>query len=308
MGGGWPDTMLKVDEFAIHKICETSEPVIAINHMFPEATAQDLARMRPWYWTDDLHADPEKANMRIFLHSYLLQADGKNILIDTCLGNHKRRDFTPFSNLDTEYLKRFYATGIAPEEIDYVMCTHLHVDHVGWNTRLEDGRWVPTFPNARYLFNRTDYSYFASLDEGTGHDHYSAWKDSILPVVERGLADVIDTGSLVEHGLSANIWVEAAPGHTPGNCTIHCGKGSDSQVIFTGDTFHHPVQLARPSICTIGDFDWAMATATRAAFFNRYADTDSLIFPAHFGGSSGGRIRRQDEAYRMEFLDPSAWL
>ena len=301
-------TKLKINEFAIHKICETSEPVIAINYMFPGTTSEDLARMRKWHWTDDLDPDPEKAQMRIHLHSYLLEAGGKNILIDTCLGNHKRRDFAPFSNLDTNYLERFKATGIAPDDIDYVMCTHLHVDHIGWNTRLEDGRWVPTFPNARYLFNKTDYDYFAGLDDASGHDHHSAWKDSILPVVEHGLAELVDAGNLMEHGLSGNIWLEAAPGHTPGNCTIHGGNSGDGKVIFTGDTFHHPVQLARPSIGTIGDTDLALAAATRAAFFDRYADTDSLIFPAHFGGTSGGRIRRLNEAYRFEFIDYPDWL
>lgn len=298
---------MKVDGMTIHKVIEDSTTNLPLQFMCSGISAADLEGLRSWYWSGELDPDPANAQMRIYFHSYIVQADGKNILIDGCVGNHKPRAFEAYANLDSAYLDNFRKTGVAPEDIDFVLCTHLHHDHVGWNTRLENGRWVPTFPNARYLFSAADYRHYGTPGAQGYIDDFTSFQDSVLPIVEHGLAELVDTNRLVQHGLTCDVWLEPAPGHSPGSCTIHCGGSGASKAVFTGDAFHHPVQLTNPDLVFLGDFDARLARQTRIALFDRFADSDTLVFPAHFGGASGGWIRRHGGAYAMKFIDDPAW-
>ena len=292
---------LQLGELKIQKIYEMQFG-LPMSMVFPQIQAADLAALREWYWSEELSPVPESAEVRMSVHSYVLQSGGKNILIDCCNGNDKPRDIPPFANkLQTDYLKNFKATGLTPEDIDVVLCTHLHGDHVGWNTRLENGRWVPTFPNARYLFTRADYEYFG---RHTNHPiHGPGYLDSVLPVMEHGLADLVDTEHVVEHEIGTGVWLQPSPGHTPGNCMVHAQRRGDL-AIFSGDTFHHPIELVRPDTLCFADEDAALAGDTRKRLFAQYADSSTSFFPAHFGGVSGGHIRRHRDAYRYEFLKP----
>jgi len=271
-----------------------SDAVIPLSVALPSITAADLARLKLWYWDPDLAELPGQANMRISVHSYVLRVDGRNILVDTCCGNDKQRSLPPVSNLKTPYLENLRAAGLRPEEIDLVMCTHLHFDHVGWNTRLRDGSWVPTFPRARYLFGRRDLEFFSKQrHEAT---HREAFDDSVAPILDAGLADIIDSDAGVHREIGDGIWLEDVSGHSPGNLCLIAECGGE-RAIFSGDCFHHPVQLVRPDAEFFADENPAKANATRERLLQQYANADAIFFPAHFTGATAGRVARDREGH-----------
>jgi glyoxylase-like metal-dependent hydrolase (beta-lactamase superfamily II) len=274
---------------------------LPLGMVFPEIRGEDLKRLRGWYEGVELTDEPATSEIRLSCHSYLVRTNGTNILIDTCNGNDKER-VIPFAHrLDSPYLRNLTEAGVQPEDIDVVLCTHLHCDHVGWNTRLDNGTWVPTFPNARYLFTRLDYEFFSRHQDDAVHG--PAYTDSILPVVERGLAHLIETDALVTRQLGDGVWLEGAPGHSPGSCLVHAQAGGEL-VVFSGDCFHHPIQLVRPDVHFFADHDPVEAAQTRKRLFETHSDASTVLFPAHFRGTSGGRIRRDGDAFRFEFLPP----
>jgi glyoxylase-like metal-dependent hydrolase (beta-lactamase superfamily II) len=273
------------------------DAVIPLSMALPSITAQDLARLKGWYWDADLAPEPDKAGMRISVHSFILRADSRNILIDTCCGNDKQRSLPPVSMQHWPYIENLARAGLQPDDIDVVMCTHLHFDHVGWNTRLKDGSWVPTFPNARYLFGRRDIEFFSTQrHEAT---HREAFDDSVAPILDAGLADLVDPESLIHREIGDGIWLEDVSGHSPGNlCVIaECGGG---RAIFSGDCFHHPIQIVRPDAAFFADEDAPKASATRQRLFAEYANSDAIFFPAHFTGATAGRVER-DSAGDLSF-------
>ncbi len=222
-----------------------------------------------------------------------LRVDGRNILIDTCCGNDKKRSLPPVHMQQWPYLENLARIGLRPEDIDLVMCTHLHFDHVGWNTQLKDGRWVPTFLNARYLFGRRDLEFFSQQH----HEalHREAFDDSIAPILDAGLADLVDTDSLIHREIGDGIWLQDVSGHSPGNLCVVARCGG-SHAIFSGDCFHHPVQIVRPDATFFADEDPAKASATRHSLLNQYADADAIFFPRafHRRNSRAGRAREPD--------------
>jgi glyoxylase-like metal-dependent hydrolase (beta-lactamase superfamily II) len=274
--------------------------VIPLSVALPSITAQDLSRLRNWYWDADLADEPAQANVRISVHSFVLRVDGRNILVDTCCGNDNQRSLPPVNQLQTAYIENLARTGLRPEDIHVVMCTHLHFDHVGWNTRLRDGRWVPTFPNARYLFGRRDLEFFRTqTHEAT---HREAFADSVAPILDAGLADIIDADTRIHREIGDGIWLEDVSGHSPGNlCVIaECGDG---RAIFSGDCFHHPIQIVRPDAEFFADESPVQASATRRRLLEEYANTASLFFPAHFTGTTAGRVERDREGHlRFRFV------
>jgi glyoxylase-like metal-dependent hydrolase (beta-lactamase superfamily II) len=177
------------------------------------------------------------------------------------------------------------------------MCTHLHWDHVGWNTRLENGRWVPTFPNARYVMARREFTHWQKLHEG-GEDtpHRRAFEDSVLPVVRTGQSELVDDDYAFEDGL----WFEAAPGHTPGNVVIHA-RSRDATAVFMGDVIHHPLQLLKPDWSTMACTDRELSRTTRTRLIEEHAERGSRVLPAHFPAPSVGRIVRRNGAYWYAF-------
>lgn len=221
--------------------------------------------------------------------SWILEVDGKIVVVDPCTGNGRPHPIAPFDMLDLPFIERFCATGVRPEDVDYVFCTHMHHDHCGWNTQLRGGRWVPTFPNARYLFVRREYERWNPNGAGYRAIDYNAgvYERSILPVVEAGLADLVMERTRV----SPSLEIQPAHGHTLGHCMLHL-VSEHQQGYFTGDVFHHPLQLTSPQL-QFGDCDDVeQAIATRRRLVDLALEREALIVPAHLPFPHAGRLRR----------------
>lgn len=284
----------------VHKVLEMESPVPLLSQL-PGTTSADLRRLMRWYdQGDEITPDPAHSLMTFSIHSYVIEIDGRTILIDSCDGNHKQRSLPAVHQLDTDYLGNLARAGFAPGDIDLVLCTHLHFDHVGWNTRLDNGRWVPTFPRARYLFGRRDYEYFSSAPAGE-ELHLEAFRDSILPVMEAGQGEIVDENHQAHREIGNGVWLEPAFGHSPGCTTIHAEAGGEP-ALFWGDVIHHPVQLLRFDLPHASDADPVAACEVRKATLARAADGEMMCFPAHFRRTSAGRVRRDGPAYRYEFV------
>jgi glyoxylase-like metal-dependent hydrolase (beta-lactamase superfamily II) len=197
---------------------------------------------------------------------------------------------------DGNWMAALKAAGLGPEDIDFVMCTHLHGDHVGWNTKLENGRWVPTFPKARYLFSKKEYEFWTgpNVPAGFAADPIT---ESVLPIVEANRADLVTS----DHALNDHIRLIPTPGHTPDHFAVCAGKGHD-QAVFTGDLIHSPLQARYPDLVMRVDTDRAQGCATRRAFFEKYCDTDTLCCTMHFPSPSVGHIKRWDDGFKLDYL------
>ena len=245
-------------------------------------------------WMVPVHFDPAADKLITSNHSWLIRTNHHTILLDTCAGNHKDRPWLPrFHQLNVPFLERLRAAGVAPEDIDIVLCTHLHADHVGWNTRLENGRWVPTFPKARYLFSRKEYTYWSEIHKKTPLDQIS---DSVLPIIEAKRAELVTS----DHALNDHIRLSPTPGHTPDHFAVCAGKGGDAAV-FTGDLIHSPIQARYPDLVMRVDTDRDQAVRTRRNFLERYCDTDTLCCTMHFPSPSVGHIKRWGDGFRLEY-------
>ena len=284
---------------SVHKVPEMEVPV-PLAMMIPDATTDDIEHLKRWYRMEDLSAPREDLLITLSLHSYVLKVGGQTILVDTCNGNDKTRSVPFADHLQTDYLKHLVAAGVTPEDVDVVMCTHLHCDHVGWNTKLEDGRWVPTFPNARYVFSKADYEHF--VQEDAEPLHREAFVDSVLPIVEAGRADLVEQSHVLMQDIGDGVWIEDAAGHSPGCVLLRAGKG-DEQFVFSGDVFHHPIQLVRPQLASFADFDPVKASAVRQRLCEEVTGTPTIVLPAHFCGASAGMIRTDGSGYKFEFVD-----
>lgn len=260
---------------------------------FPQTTESDWAPHR--HWLEPQALDPVTDELQFPMQSYVVHTSHHTILIDSCVGNDKERPNRSRWHMKTDdaYMRALAALGIAPEDIDFVMCTHLHTDHIGWNTRLEKGRWVPTFPRAKYLFHRPEFEHFMNLPDD---EKPAAVLDSVVPIAEAGQAEVVDG----DHSIGDGIYLEPTPGHTPGHCSVHLSSSAGEAVI-TGDLMHHPIQFAEPQwttqVCTYPE----QAVQTRQAFIEKYADTDTLILGTHFAPPTACRIIRRGESYRPRF-------
>ena len=273
--------MIRIGSAAVDGVLEWAGSYRDPLEMYPDATREAVERHRGWLEPDNL--DPESGALVMAFQSYLLRTDRLTILIDTCVGNDKNRPLRPnWHRRNWPWMDNLRACGVTPEEIDVVLCTHLHTDHVGWNTRLEDGRWTPTFPNARYLFHEKEYAYWQReyRDQEWLRD---AFEDSVLPVVEAGRAVMVAGDHEIDHGL----FLEPAPGHTPGAVCLHLKDGGQ-HAVFCGDLMHHPLQVPEAQWSSIFCTDPDLSRRTRMAFVDRFAETDSMVLPAHFVG--GGRI------------------
>ena len=291
---------IQLGRMRIHKVHEMDSPVPLLSQL-PGTTGEDMQRLLTWYdQPDEVNPDPEASFMTFSVHSWVIEIDGKRILIDTCCGNHKDRALPEVHQLDTDYLGNLRRAGFEPGDIDMVMCTHLHFDHVGWNTRLDNGKWVPTCPNARYVFGRRDFEYFKT--DPTGEElHNAAFVDSIVPVMEAGQGDIVDENAVAHREIGDGVWLEPAFGHSPGCCTVNA-QADGPPGIFWGDVIHHPVQLIRHDLPFAFDTDGVAACNVRKATMERLADTDTLCFPAHFRRTSAGYVKRDGDAFRYEWL------
>lgn len=260
---------------------------------------------RHLHWLVPHHYSPEQDRLITSIHSWLIRTPHHTILLDSCAGNHKQRPgFPRFHQLDTPFLERLRRAGVAPEQVDVVLCTHLHADHVGWNTMLRDGRWVPTFPNARYLFSRIENEIgdprrnpAADADLQRG----GAYRDSVLPVIEAGQVDLVDG----DHAIDDTITIVPAPGHTQGHVAMHL-RNSAGRALFAGDAIHHALQVCVPrwnsKFCELPD----VARMTRARLLDQCAEERSLLFPGHFGAPHVARIMRAPSGFDIEFVEGGA--
>ena len=248
--------------------------------ILPDATRDACL---PYGWMQP-HFMDEQGNLLMSVHALVVDTGEHRILVDTCIGNDKERNVPNWSHLQTHFLQDLEAAGYAPDTIDTVLCTHLHVDHVGWNTMLVDGQWVPTFPNARYLFARTEWEHWDANDDETVYGPVLA--DSVRPVVEAGLVDLVD----MDHRVCPEVCLEPTPGHTPGHVSVHIRSG-DAEALITGDCIHHPVQMTRPDWCSSADVDQAQGLQTRETLLQRYVDQDILIIGTHFAIPTAGHIK-----------------
>ncbi len=275
-------TAWTVGDITVTRVEEMLTPGIPIAAFIGDYQSSDLEANR---WLSAYVGDND--TMPLSFHTYAFEADGKRILVDTGCGNHKTRygmTAALFGGLDTPYLERLSAAGFPPDSVDVVICTHLHVDHVGWNTRLEGDRWVPTFPNARYLFVDRDFEHWSTADEEM---HAASFADSVRPVYEAGLADLVPP----DHVVCPQVRLQPTHGHTPGHASVLIESGGESAVV-TGDMAHHPLQLAIPERSSFADTDGEMAARTRHAFVERFAGSGTLVLGTHFSPAAG-RLERE---------------
>lgn len=281
--------LLQIGDLEVSRVEDFVVPDADPFFLFPEMPSQEVERNLHWMVPN--FYDPEKSILVISIHSWVIRTAHHTILVDTCGGNHKPRPHFPvFDNRVTPYLDNLHAAGSRPEDVDFVFCTHLHIDHVGWNTRLDNGRWVPTFPNATYLFSRREYESVAPADGGAavGLDPSAVLADSVSPVVEAGQARMIEG----VHQLTDQLTIEPAYGHSPGHSLLRAASRGVTG-IFSGDALHHPLQIIDPERSSRFCADPLMAAQTRWRILEECADQDHLLLPAHFGAPHFGRVRRQ---------------
>lgn len=247
--------------------------------------------------------DPESCRLCLSFHSYVVRTRSRTILVDTCNGVHKPRMPWQHAIEANRYLLNLQRIGLGPEDIDLVLCTHLHTDHVGWNTRRVDGRWVPTFPNARYVFSQQEFEHsMAVFEQGaTTSVAHASFLDSVLPVIEAGRVDLVCTDHIVEGELGEGVWMEAAIGHTPGHVMVHV-KSEGSHAIISGDVVHHPILFLEPSLVNLGDWNPDLAAQTRLRLFERWADTSTLLLTMHFPSPTAGRLVSSSKGIRFRFV------
>jgi len=272
-------------DITLTRIVEQQEPLFDIFEFFPAVTPELLEENRHWLEPEAL--DPATRKLVICVQSYLVRTPHHTILVDSCVGNDKPRLHRPFWHMmkSGAFLQGLAAAGVSPTDIDFVMCTHLHVDHVGWNTRLESGRWVPTFPNARYLFSERELAYWT---EQHAREPIACIADSVLPILDARQADLVR---------SDHVRLMPTPGHTPDHFCVALGSGRDDAVV-TGDLIHSPIQVRYPEISYRADFDPGQSAISRRSFLERYCDTATLCCTVHFPGPSSGRISRWGKGFR----------
>jgi len=287
-------TLHRVGDTSVTKVVEQCGPGFAPDFLFPDWDAAVLQEHRG-LMVPDCFSEAE-GKFIASIHSWLVRTRHHTILIDTCAGNGKHRPATPrFHMLDTPYLARLAAAGVAPEQVDFVLCTHLHADHSGWNTRLLDGRWVPTFPNARYVFSKAEQDHWSGP---AGKEGFNAgvYEDSVLPVVESGQALVIDGAGGVGDGLL----FEPTPGHSPGHVAVRLQDGG-REALFSSDVMHQPLQIFRPDWNSRFCIDAGQARASRRWLLDTAVERQATVFTAHFGSSSAGHVCRHGDGFGWTF-------
>jgi glyoxylase-like metal-dependent hydrolase (beta-lactamase superfamily II) len=277
-----------IGDVTITKIVEL-EMTGGTRFLLPQA---EPAAILPITWLRPHFANDE-GKLIMSIHSFLVETPTRRIVVDTCLGNDKQNRRIPHWNDRTgPFLQDLTDAGFPPESIDTVLCTHLHVDHVGWNTKLQNGRWVPTFPKAQYLFGRIEYQHWQTVQNRPDMAHILA--DSVTPIIDAGLAAIID----YDHRIGDEISLVPTVGHTPGHVSVLI-QSRGERALITGDFMHHPCQIAHPEWATLADTDADQGIATRRRMFQELAGTPTLVIGTHFAGATAGRIVRDGESYRL---------
>jgi glyoxylase-like metal-dependent hydrolase (beta-lactamase superfamily II) len=283
----------KAGDATIHRIIEMECGFTPALEFLPDLTKAMLDENRSWLHPAALDAED---NLVLCFQSYVVKTGKHNILIDSCVGNDKERTARPLwhKKKDDAFMKGLAAAGLTVNDIDFVLCTHLHVDHIGWNTRLENGRWVPTFPKARYIFSKTELDFW--LDEAKKTD-LPQIVDSVIPIVEAKACDVVTS----DHSLNDLITLIPTPGHTIDHYAVTLGKGG-KDAVFTGDLIHTPLQALHPELSMRVDYNPAQGIESRKRFLETYCDTNTLCCFAHFPSPSKGYVKRWGNGFKCDYV------
>lgn len=282
----------KVGNTTITKIEEIVYP--EFSDVIPAATPELVKKIK-WLFP---HFVTAEGMLSLSIHSLIVDTGDARIVVDTCIGDNRQREpFDVMHMLQTNYMKDMKGAGYEPDTIDYVLCTHLHLDHVGWNTHEVDGKFVPTFPNASYLWGKKDMEFWGeqAIDDDFMKLQRRVWDDSVQPILDAGLAKPIEGPSPVCDGVR----LISTPGHTPGHCSVLIESAGESAMI-TGDFIHHPIQFYDPALVSPFDVDNDMAVATRRRVFGEYADSPTLIIGTHFAGATAGKLVTDGDSYRLD--------
>jgi glyoxylase-like metal-dependent hydrolase (beta-lactamase superfamily II) len=277
----------KIGDVKITRVVESEGPWDG-TMVLPNGTPENVQKENDWLYP--IFTD-ENGQLRMAIQALVIESQGKRIIVDTCIGNDKVRSNPEWNKQQLPFLQDLQKIGSPRETIDSVICTHLHIDHVGWNTMLKAGKWVPTFPNAKYLIGGTEWDFFSSAADPFLKDPVD---DSVLPVMAEGMSELVDDG----YRITDEVWLESTPGHTPGHFAVRIASKGQNGVI-TGDLMHHPIQCRYPEWDDNFDIDGPMAKKTRREFCERYADSGVLVFGTHFALPSPGKISKEDDSFRF---------
>ena len=280
----------KIGNVTVTRVVEMEMPVPYDGPVkFLKEAEPSALKTMPWLYP---HFVTEDGALKLSFHALLVEAPGIKLVVDTCIGNDKPRRELNMQPLQTDFLKQCTAAGFGRNEVTAVVCTHLHVDHVGWNTMLENGRWVPTFPKARYLIGKKEYAHWLSVDEPTNKEILA---DSVTPIFEAGLAETVE----MTHRISPEIRLMPTTGHTPGHVSVVIESQGKTAVI-TGDMMHHPCQIGHPEWSPDFDTDKLASAATRRAMLKDWAEQPILVIGTHFAAPTAGWIKRDGATYKLE--------
>lgn len=284
--------MLKwtVGDVTITRIVEM-EMVTQYSEKYPFIREARPEALKGTDWLYPHFVTPE-GHLNVSIHALLVEAPGLKLVVDTCIGNDRPRGIVGKRPLATKFLEAFESTGVRRTDVNAVVCTHLHVDHVGWNTMLVDGKWIPTFPNARYLIGKAEYEHW--IKEGEG-ETAQIMADSVTPIFDAGLAELV----AMDHRISDEIRLMPTTGHTPGHVSVVI-ESKGATAIITGDLMHHPCQIAHPDWSPDFDSDKEAARVTRKKFLGEVADRPVLVIGTHFAAPTAGLVRRDGSAYRFD--------
>jgi glyoxylase-like metal-dependent hydrolase (beta-lactamase superfamily II) len=288
-------TTFEVGGIRIDRIVEQEQPFFDPLFFFPKMTKELLDENRPWL--EPRYHDPVSGKMILCIQSYLVRTKHHTILVDSCVGNHKPRPTRPFWDQmkSDRYEKSLAEAGVGVGDIDYVMCTHLHTDHVGWNTKLENGQWVPTFPKAKYVFADRELAHWTER-HSKEPQNYPWITDSVLPIVAAKRTEIVTSA----HAFNDVVALVPTPGHSFDHYSVRVGKKGEDAVI-TGDMVHSPLQMKYPEMGMMADWDSEQAGRSRRSLFGDVCDTSTLVCTAHFPSPSTGRIVRDKDAFK--FID-----
>ncbi len=283
---------LTIGDLVVSRVVEDARALFEAARFFPDSTADAIAEARGWM--GERFFDGASGCFVLAVQSYVVRTAARTILIDTCVGNHKQgRRREGWNGGNWPWLENLAAAGVQPEDVDAVVCTHLHVDHAGWNTRLVDGRWVPTFPNAEYLTVQAELD-AVERKRVSGPDQYRhLYDDSVLPVIESGQIVMVEP----DHVLGDGVCLEPSPGHTPGHVSVRMVSGDEAAVAI-GDMLHHPIQGTHPEWNSMACEDAELARRTRIDFLERTADSGIAVLPAHFDPAL---VERAGQTFRFAF-------
>jgi glyoxylase-like metal-dependent hydrolase (beta-lactamase superfamily II) len=293
--------MRTIDRPAIETIVDLDLFEMPLSMLLPAAKVEALQPWRHLFEGD--HVDYARGMLRIAIKSHIARVGGKTILVDACIGEHKERPQRAewHQRQGTDFLGKLAQAGCRAEDIDIVMCTHLHADHVGWNTRLENGRWTPTFPNARYIVGGEELDYWQTQAAKSSGVNHGSYQDSVLPILEAGMIETVAAHDEIADGAV----IVPLPGHTAGHMGLQVPQLNGPDVLFCGDAIHSPVQVPYPGWASFLCFDPSAAIATRQSIIERALSSDLVLAPAHVRTAFGMRVKRDGAHHSPVFCDCS---